>query len=76
VFCLVQVGLEKETVRVWFCNRRQTERKLQNNLSAYPTGIAATLASLDEAQNGGGISDGLTYHQTADATPYRDNLLP
>jgi hypothetical protein len=37
-------------VRVWFCNRRQTERKLQH-LAANP---AATLASLEEANNGFG----------------------
>ena len=48
-------------MRVWFCNRRQTERKLQNPLAATGStavaGIAASLASLEEAQREDGVGD-------------------
>ena len=72
----VQVGLEKETVRVWFCNRRQTERKLQNPLAATGStavaGIAASLASFDEAQREDGVGDSMSYVDEA-AAAYNNN---
>ncbi|XP_063675757.1 pituitary-specific positive transcription factor 1-like [Bolinopsis microptera] len=33
------LGLEKEVVRVWFCNRRQREKRVKTSLSIHPEGF-------------------------------------